>query len=160
MRKQLCWPIIADSDTLNARNLHSNTAPKFVNNWRRHATYRYDVSTGFHAFQFLVNVHHFTNLFHVPQFSWDVAQQVLLHHPQTPILVVFLVNLYFASGCQVCFKSFYWFLRSNIKALILKILNTWARKGYLVCRGILHANCLPLSHIWVRRIHLDTQQPS
>ena len=30
----------------------------------------------------------------------------------------------------------------------------------LLRRGILHANCLPLNHIWVRRIHLDTQQPS
>jgi len=33
----------------------------------------------------MINVHHLINLFHAPQFFWDVAKQVLLRHPQTPV---------------------------------------------------------------------------
>jgi len=61
-------------------------------------------------------------------------------------------------GHQVLVKIFLLILRSNInKALILKFLILGQGRG-LVCRGILHVNYLPLSHMWVGKTkHLDIQ---
>ena len=49
--------------------------------------------------------------------------------------------------------------QTSIRPLIWKFSILGQRRD-LVCRGILHANYLPSSHMWVERMHLDTQWPS
>ena len=61
---------------------------------------------------------------------WDVAQQVILRHPQTAVCGGDLVNVTCPRSPSLVQISLL-ILRSNIdNTLILKVLDTWARKGF------------------------------